>query len=306
LLNRALFPAAAALLMAATPAMAASTASAQLTGVNLQLIDLNPSDGIAPSVVFLGGASRGESSINFTQPGRSGSESTSFTGLGGPWSPGSASVSGDFGSAAAVLTGSGTPTGATISVSGSATEPGGGYCLSEGSGFNTCFNAQAGYSAQAQPAGFFGDFQLSPNTVMIVTMDAALSVAATGGGLTQQFDSFPFTNSDSASANVNLSVSGPGPTGSGSQSSSDGRFLSVFASYDFGSGSFIPASDALNSGLGVSFSNLSSGTLNGSFSLSLGTNGTAYGDALLVPEPGAWALMLAGLAAVAAVARRRA
>ena len=156
-----------------------------------------------------------------------------------------------------------------------------------------------------QPSGFSSEFTLSANTLMVLTVNTAMTVAATGGGRTAQFDTFFFTNGDQASANASLSVNGPGPTGSGSQSSNDSRSLFANAFYDFGSGAFIPTSDAFTGQLGVSFTNLSSGALNGSFTMNLGVNGTAYGDALLVPEPGAWALMLAGLAAVAGVARRR-
>ncbi len=303
MLLRALVPA--ALLLAATPAMAASTADVQVTGVSLQLIDLNPGDGIAPSVSFSGGASRGESAISFTRPGSSGSENATFTGLAGAWSPGSVGVAGGFGSAAASLSGGGMPTGSSLSATGSATAPTGGFCLPGDTGFNNCFAAQAGFSASVQPTGFSSSFTLSPGTLMVLTVDATLNASATGGGRTAQFNDFFFTNGDGASANLSLSVNGAGPTGSGLQSSSDSRFLSAFAFYDFGSGVFIPDSESFSGQLGVSFTNLSSGTLEGSFTMNLGVSGTAYGDALLVPEPGAWALMLAGLAAVAGVARRR-
>lgn len=304
MLTRALTSVAASLLLAA-PALAASTATLQFTSVNVLLIDLDTGDGITPSVSFASGVSRGEATYSFVRPGSGGNESATFTGLFGAWSPGSASVTGDFGSAAATLSGSGVPAGSILSASGTATAPGDGFCLPGSGGSNTCFTSQASFSASVDPADFSGNFTLSPNTLMVFTVDANIAVAATGGGRVAQFDSFLFTNGDTASANASLSVSGAGPTGNGFQSSSDNRTLSANAFYDFGSGVFIPASDSFTGPLGVSFTNLSSGDLTGTFSMNFRVTGTAYGDALLVPEPSAWALMLAGLATVAGVARRR-
>lgn len=304
MLTRALIPAA-ALLLAAQPALAASTATLQFTTVNMQVIDLDPNDGIAPSVSLSGGLSRGEATYGFSRPGSSGEESATFTGLSGTWSPGSASVMGDFGSASAALSGSGVPSGSSLSASGTATAPGDGYCLPGIGGSNTCFTSRASFSASVDPAGFSSSFTLSPNTLLVFTVDANIAVAATGGGRVAQFDSFLFTFGDTTSVSASLSVSGAGPTGSGFQSSSDNRSLFANAFYDFGSGAFIPSSDSYSGQLGVSFTNLSSGELTGTFMMGFRVSGTAYGDALLVPEPSAWALMLAGLATVAGVARRR-
>jgi hypothetical protein len=304
MLTRALISAAASLLLAA-PALAASTATLQFTNVNVLLIDLDTGDGITPSVSFASGVSRGEVTYSFVRPGSGGNESATFTGLFGAWSPGSASVTGDFGSAAASLSGSGMPSGSSLSASGTATAPGDGFCLPGSGGFNSCFTTRASYSASVDPADFSSSFTLSPNTLMVFTVEANIAVAATGGGRIAQSDSFLSTNSDTTSANASLSVSGAGPTGSGFQSSNDNRSLFANAFFDFGSGVFIPASDSFSGQLGVSFTNLSSGDLTGNFSMNFRVSGTAYGDALLVPEPSAWALMLAGLATVAGVARRR-
>ncbi len=304
MLTRALISAAASLLLA-TPALAASTANLQFTSVNVQLIDLDTDDGITPSVSFSSGSSRGEVTYSFVRPGSSGNESATFTGLFGAWSPGTASVAGDFGSAVATLSGSGMPSGSSLSASGTATAPGDGFCLPGSGGSNTCFTTRASYSSSVDPAGFSSSFTLSPNTLMVFTVDANIAVAATGGGRTAQFDTFFFTNGDTSSAGASLAVSGTGPTGSGFQSSNDNRSLFADAFYDFGSGVFIPSSNSFTGQLGVSFTNLSSGDLTGNLTMNFRVSGTAYGDALLVPEPSAWALMLAGLATVAGVARRR-
>lgn len=295
----------AAALVVAGPALAASTASTQLGNVQLRLIDLDPSDGVTPSISFIGGASRGDASISFVRPGSSGSENATFNGLFAAWEPGSAAVSGLYGSASSVLSGSGSASGSTLSTVGNATAPGGGFCLPGSDGFNSCFTNSAGYSANLSPGEFFGTFVLSANTLLVLSVDASLSASATGGGRVDQFNFFQTTNADFASAAASLQLSGVGPSGSGSQSSNDSRSMFVSAQYDFSTGLFLPSSDSFVGSMSVSFTNLSSSSLSGNYSISQSVNGTAYGDALLVPEPGSWALMLAGLAAVAGVARRR-
>jgi hypothetical protein len=296
---------AAVLVLAAGPALAASSASVQLLNVQLRLVDLDTTDGVTPSVSFIGGQSRGDASISFNRPGASGSENASFNGLFASWEPGSAAVSGAYGAASSVLAGSGMADGSSLTTMGSATAPGGGFCLPGSDGFNNCFGSSAGYAANLSPGNFFGQFVLSANTLMVLSVEASLSASATGGGRVDQFSFFQLTNSDTASASASLQFSGLGPAGSGTQSSSDNRSMFVSAIYDFGTGQFLPSADSFVGSMAVSFTNLTAGNLMGDYNISLSVNGNAYGDALLVPEPGSWALMLAGLAAVAGVARRR-
>lgn len=295
-----------AAMMPALPVHAEATASAELRAVQLQLVDLAPGDGITPSVTFAPfGASQGRASISFNRPGSSGSEESTFSGLFGAWSPGAASVDGLFGRSSASLVGPGSPAGSTLRVAGSATGPGGGFCLPGQFDFNTCFTASANFSASASPDGFFASFTLSPNTLMVLRGDLSISAAATGGGLVDQFSFFQSSNSDSASANFSMQLSGPGPLGNGSQNSNDGRSVNAFAFYDTFNRVFVPSSNSFTGSVAVSFTNLTNDPLSGNYALSVSASGFAFGDARLVPEPGTWALMLGGLAAVAALARRR-
>jgi hypothetical protein len=48
--------------------------------IQLQLADLDPGDGVLPSVAFLGTRPRGEATASISAPGMTGSESASFTG----------------------------------------------------------------------------------------------------------------------------------------------------------------------------------------------------------------------------------
>ncbi len=296
---------AAALAVAAVPGWAASTASVQVSSLQLRLVDLDTSDGITPSISFVGGVSRGSASASFTTPGSSGSENVAFNGLFTAWEPGSAHASNSYSTASAVLAGSGTAAGSTLTASGSATAPGGGFCLPGSDGYNTCFTSSAGFGASVTPGDYSGQFVLSANTLLVLTANVSLSASATGGGRVDFYSWFQQIYSDHATAGVTLEVNGLGPLGHGWQSASDNRGVYANAFYDHVMGQFVPSSEAFSGAIAVSFTNLTGSDMVGSYRMNLNSGGHTYADALLVPEPGSWALMLAGLAAVAGAARRR-
>jgi hypothetical protein len=291
-------------------AQAASTASATATLSNLQirLIDLNPGDGIAPSITFLpptfpAATNSGDVAARFSTPFATQSTADRFFSNLSPWQPGNTQAASSFSSASASLAGLGTPNGTTYSASGEATSPGDVFVSPDMFIFTAPF---ATFDADVLgPTTFGGGFTLTPFTIALISGDVSLQVAAIGGGINNT--GFTFRTGNSASTFARMSVRGPAAGGGdGEQTSGDSRSLDAQAFFDSGSSAWV--NDIRNAAgpIGVTFSNATNSSMNGLLSISVGAAGGANGNLSPIPEPTTWALLLAGLAVVGrAVARRR-
>jgi hypothetical protein len=104
------------LITQASPALASSTATATLGPLTITLYDLNPTDAIAPAILF----SAADNSNTLAQS-NTGSTANSDLDTGvGPWSPISSGAATSGAWANASIGGSGAPNGTTQSASGTA------------------------------------------------------------------------------------------------------------------------------------------------------------------------------------------
>lgn len=153
---------AAGALLAAGAACAGSSAAATLDVFTVTLIDLKPDDGIAPSISFVGGASRA-SAVVFQPFGVFDDDVAAGS---GPWGDAAATVTLSLGHAAASLAGAGPDgQGASLQAAGQAAEPG------SPPGALVQYEAQVG-----APYVATGAFVLSPWTAVTFTAQASLSV----------------------------------------------------------------------------------------------------------------------------------
>lgn len=269
--------AAAIVSLASAPAFAASSASASIGPLSFQLIDLNPLDGVTPWITF---ASTGYDNFIYVQAQRSDLTLSDYSELGGasPWATASLTASAGAAQAAASIAGTGVAHGSTLLASGSIGDfqaAAGNYAL-----FNTAARAPY-YTSNA--------FTLSANTLLVISGTANVTASAVG---------FLGFGANSAAANVELTVSGAGGGGGGYQIAAD--FISVSDSTYLGNESFNLATGRT---LAVSFLNLTNGSLNGDLQLSVSAGGVSHANP--VPEPETYALMLAGLALIGKLVRRR-
>lgn len=169
-----------AALLGATTAFAGSTAEATLDALTITLVDLDPGDGIAPSISFAAGASRA-TSVVFQPFGVFDDDTASGA---GPWSGVAAAVNLSLGRAAGTIQGAAADgSGAMLHAFGHAAEPG------------PPLGSAVQYQAQVwAPYAAAGAFVLSPRTAVTISADVRLST------ITQS----SIASHDSAIAGANL------------------------------------------------------------------------------------------------------
>lgn len=290
----------AAALTAATtlPAHAVATSSATLGPLTITLFDLDPLDGIAPSLTFGNPYGYGSYADAYAYDSDPYGYDLQYVWGTTEFEPLSTSAATVMASATAVVSGSGDAAGTMLTVTGSAA----------GTMNTQPFSYQySQYSATAYAPSYYyySSFSLSANTLLLVSATASVS-----GSVTSAFDPANGYQYESAYANTTLYLSGPGASGSGggSQSSSDGLSLSIgnatvydaacVYGYCYG-----PNSGADSRTLSVSFVNASGADLAGYFQAYANVSGTSYVQA--VPEPETYAMMLAGLLSLGFLTRRR-
>jgi len=286
------------LAMGSGQAFAASSASVTMGPLSILLVDLNPLDGIAPSITFAEsewwyGTSYTYVSANDNGTGAYDSASGYSDTVWGS-SSSNASIPGTW--AAASVSGSGSPNGTTISASGS----------TQGTQGTQSTSNFAAYNAQAIAPGYYyygGTFTLSDNTAVIFSANISGDVAVTG-----TFDPSSTYGWEHAYVQGDLSTSGTGASGTGSQNASDSFALYITSEYLADESAlwgyvYGPSSATGTQSLAAAFVNVSGGDLSGYLHANVYAYGYSYVAA--VPEPETYAMLLAGLGIIGATARRR-
>ncbi len=261
-----LFALAAAL--CATPGFAASSASASIGPLTLQLIDLDLGDGVTPSITFVGAASILSAGVSRSGLGNSEQKPgvTAFT-------PESVSAAVVGAQATASTAGNGSADSSSFAASGSASD----------------FIGNPGESASyvagvlTPEVGFnIAYFVLTPQTQLVMSALATISAQGTGAS----GNPAPFGDYASAVAAITIQIAGSdtleyinNSDGSTGFNFSDSRTLSV------------------------TVSNMSATDLQVNYSIIAQVQGATVTTA--VPEPAAAATLFAGLAGLAILTRRR-
>lgn len=258
-------------------ATATTSAVATISNMQIQLIDLDPNDGIAPSITYCGGAICGSSSFGGVYRGRASDVDKEQLNYSKTLFGNSAAsvTSGPASAQASVFSG---PNGLSLTVSGTAI----------GSGF----------AAGAFAVDNFSSFTLSNNTLLTITADASYSAALDGGRDTVY---------EEATVYFDFRLYGPDSDGIGCcQNSEAGGFTGIYAElfYDEeGNPQYVGSSMSGSGRMEISFGNVSGGDLGGS--LWAGVRVTGVSNALPVPEPSTNVLLVAGLGVVGFLTRRR-
>jgi len=257
-------------------AKAENSAFATLETLTVQLLDLDPSDGVTPSITFLQDSHIISGAYTYLPRG---SEVKPEFGVH-PWTPISSTSSTQWATSTASITGPATAQDSTFSASGRSNLP-----ISGNLNIN-----QAGYYARAtsRPIDSTVNFSLSANTKIVVAATATIAGSASTSGITSYY------NRDYASSVASLAVS------SGEYASYDYIAHQLDTSVYGNPESYVDSRTVT-----VSFSNATDYDVYGSLDVIAKIDGGAYASASAVPEPTTTALMLAGLTAVGAIASSR-
>ncbi len=299
-------------LVAATlPAFAASSASASISNIQFQVIDLTPTDASVSG--FSLASLPGSLSFNLSDSSQSASESYNYTRNGlGTYTK---TAAGDLDTVSASLS-----VGLnSLSVQGQAGGPGTSY--------------SATVSSNGSSYYYNGSIKLSAQSVLIITADALVKASATNPAACSSIYYYcDYTETASSSTWMNLSYSLPTPAGSVSGSSNNNLSINAnargeysyqtYQGYDYSKPDWynypiystvvVPAFEQTLSDsrqFYAVFANTSNTEQTAYFNIGAQVGGRASTALPInltpVPEPGTWALTLAGLGLIGAVARRR-
>lgn len=277
----------------AGPVCANAISTATFGNVTIKLVDLNPNDGIAPSISFLPYANRyeggayiyGEAETGQTRSWQPGSQLSTYEKNGSRQSTNvSDSVHVDMASSAASVTGSADGLGFTaLSISGSAESEVGGYG-----------RYQAFASVPVSPNS--KRFILSANTMVSFSIDASLSASMTLGYTDGALEG------EAAYALLMMYAGGVGADGSSLGGDLQEHSTNVY--YLDNGGPPAGASESWSGTMTSSFSNLNNFSSLGEF-YAAGTVGGHSVALAAVPEPATSLTFLSGLGLMGALARRR-
>jgi hypothetical protein len=230
--------------LVAAPAWAAVSSSAQMGPLRVQLFDLDPDDGISPSLQF---SNMGTNTSLYTlamTPAPYVADMQIDFGVT-PWQPGAAAAMAGVAQASASIDGTGTAAGTRLSAAGAA------------GNFDSPYGFEAARYTGSVDAPLAGSvFTLSANTFAILSGQATVMAAGTATTVLEEY----------AAATVHIELSGIGGGGSGAQSAQD-----TLATGGYGAAQ--PFSFGSSRLLSVSFLNQTAGDLTGSLSLSASASG---------------------------------
>lgn len=275
--------AAACLVAAAGQALATSSSSATMGNLLITLTDLNPTDGIAPSLTFTSeGRASLLSAVNSWGDIIDGKVAIRYA--PNPQGPLSADTHTDWASSSASVMAANTAAGfTTMSTHGVA-----------GSGPDA-YGYYRGNATNAMPQN---DFTLSANTAVTFSVIASTQ-SSTSMGYNLEADQGEYATAH-ALMNVYGSVNG--------QFQIDTQEHISYSDFSVrGDGSTMGASDSWSGKLAVSFYNYGATSTTGQLQSFVDVEGqSAVWDGVTpVPEPETYAMMLGGLALIGAVGRRR-
>ncbi|MBL8349523.1 MAG: PEP-CTERM sorting domain-containing protein [Burkholderiaceae bacterium] len=285
----------------ATAAQAGSSAYARLDGFTVVLEDLNPGDGVAPSIEFLFDEGHPQLYVrsHSSQPdGEVGGGAKTVHGSG-PFGATTADITSQRGAAiAALVNATGSLASMSLAVEGSALDP-------WAAGVRD-YVAEYHASVQAPHLDIWGDFRLAPGTRVTIAAVGDVGVAVAPGHAADLQDA-------SAYAQVWMRVMSPAFGDPYFQFSTAGCALGASLSGAAGDGdppgcgSFDGPSRSVDAiGLSVSFANPSDAALSGHFFALAQASGSMSVNPSPVPEPATAWLWLAGAAGLLAQRRRRA